>query len=163
MEVIKRIQVFMVVGFFCVSIDQATKLFASEYLPKNMMSSYFFDTFRIGYTENIGAFLGLGNGLSDELRFSVFVLGVGAFLFFGLLYLITSSRLNTMSLVALSMILSGGASNLYDRILNNGAVIDFLNIGLGSIRTGVFNIADIVIVVGVLMFILLGSNVEVGE
>ncbi len=68
-----------------------------------------------------------------------------------------------MSLVALSMILSGGASNLYDRILNNGAVIDFLNIGLGSIRTGVFNIADIVIVVGVLMFILLGSNVEAGE
>ena len=74
MELKKRIQVVTVVAFLCVSIDQITKLIAAEYLPRNMMRSYFFDTLRIGYTENIGAFLGLGNGLSDEIRFGIFVL-----------------------------------------------------------------------------------------
>ncbi|MFD1879315.1 signal peptidase II [Vibrio chagasii] len=61
------------------------------------------------------------------------------------------------------MILSGGASNLYDRVINNGAVVDFLNIGFGSFRTGIFNIADIAIVVGALLLLLLGSKPETGR
>ena len=163
MEVKKRIQVVTVVAFLCVSIDQITKLIAAEYLPRNMMRSYFFDTLRIGYTENIGAFLGLGNGLSDEIRFGIFVLSVSVFLCLGITYLMTSPRLSNNSLFAISMILSGGASNLYDRVINNGAVVDFLNIGFGSFRTGIFNIADIAIVVGALFLLLLGSKPETGR
>jgi len=75
-------------------------------------------------------------------------------------YLVTSSKLNLNSLVALSMIFSGGASNFYDRVVNNGAVVDFLNVGFGSIRTGVFNIADMVIMAGMLMFILSQNKAE---
>ena len=163
MELKKRIQVVTVAAFLCVCIDQITKLIAAEYLPRNMMRSYFFDTLRIGYTENIGAFLGLGNGLSDEIRFGIFVLGVSLFLCLGITYLMTSPRLSTNSLFAISMILSGGASNLYDRVINNGAVVDFLNIGFGSFRTGIFNIADIAIVVGALLLLLLGSKPETGR
>ncbi|MDX1252905.1 MAG: signal peptidase II [Gammaproteobacteria bacterium] len=48
-------------------------------------------------------------------------------------------------------ILTRGASNLYDRIINEGAVIDFLNIGVGVIRTGIFNVADMAIMLGGLL------------
>jgi signal peptidase II len=39
-------------------------------------------------------------------------------------------------------------------VFNHGAVIDFLNIGVGSLRTGVFNVADIAIMIGVFMIII---------
>lgn len=48
-------------------------------------------------------------------------------------------------------------------MINNGAVVDFLNIGFGSFRTGIFNIADIAIVVGALFLLLLGSKPETGR
>lgn len=47
-----------------------------------------------------------------------------------------------------------GISNFHDRVFNHGAVIDFLNIGVGSLRTGVFNVADIAIMIGVFMIII---------
>ena len=48
---------------------------------------------------------------------------------------------------------SGGVSNFIDRASNNGAVVDFLNIGIGPIRTGIFNIADVAIMFGFALFI----------
>jgi len=41
-------------------------------------------------------------------------------------------------------------------MLNNAAVIDFMSIGIGSLRTGIFNVADIAIVVGMGMLITIG-------
>jgi signal peptidase II len=50
----------------------------------------------------------------------------------------------------LVLFLAGGLSNLADR-LAIGSVIDFLNVGIGPIRTGVFNVADVAIMAGVAM------------
>ncbi len=150
----KRILTIILVSISCVGCDQTTKILATEYLPKNGMDAYFYDVLRIGYIENIGAFLGLGSGLSDEFRFGIFVVAVGCFLFGFLCYLILSSKQNFYSLVALSLVFAGGVSNFYDRVVNNGTVVDFINIGFGSIRTGVFNIADVAIFVGVFVFVL---------
>jgi signal peptidase II len=33
-------------------------------------------------------------------------------------------------------------------------VVDFLNVGIGSLRTGVFNVADMAIMAGVALFLL---------
>jgi len=41
-----------------------------------------------------------------------------------------------------------GVSNLIDRIMRDN-VIDFLNVGFGALRTGVFNIADVSALLGV--------------
>jgi len=46
------------------------------------------------------------------------------------------------------MFLAGGVSNLVDRIAM-GRVIDFLNIGVGPVRTGIFNVADVAIMAGI--------------
>jgi signal peptidase II len=44
--------------------------------------------------------------------------------------------------------LAGGIGNLLGRLSNNGLVTDFINIGIGQLRTGVFNVADMAITFG---------------
>jgi len=158
MTLYRRLTIIIFVSLLSIIIDQATKSIAAENLPQYSYAddsqSYWYDTVRIGYTENSGVFLGLGNNLSDELRFGLFVVLV-SFLLIGLLwYLIRNQELTPLSLVGLSLVFSGGVSNLYDRITNNGAVIDFVNMGIGSLRTGIFNIADVAIMLGLLLFVL---------
>lgn len=58
------------------------------------------------------------------------------------------------TVVAWSLVLSGGLGNLVDRIRNDGRVINFMNIGIGSLRTGIFNVADVCITVGVVVLVL---------
>ncbi|MBK8276302.1 MAG: signal peptidase II [Nitrospira sp.] len=57
------------------------------------------------------------------------------------------------TVVAWSLVLSGGLGNLVDRIINDGRVIDFMNIGIGSLRAGIFNVADVYITVGVVVLV----------
>jgi len=38
--------------------------------------------------------------------------------------------------------------NLIDRVWNNGLVTDFINVGIGPVRTGVFNVADLAVTFG---------------
>lgn len=64
--------------------------------------------------------------------------------------------LRPYDVMGISLIIAGGLGNLTDRALNNGAVIDFMNIGVGSLRTGIFNIADVAIMVGVGVLMFLG-------
>jgi signal peptidase II len=47
----------------------------------------------------------------------------------------------------LSLVCAGGIGNLIDRF-SWGYVRDFLNVGLGPIRTGIFNVADAAMMAG---------------
>ncbi len=51
------------------------------------------------------------------------------------------------------MFFAGGVSNWIDRLLG-GSVVDFLNVGIGWMRTGVFNVADVAIMLGIALFML---------
>jgi signal peptidase II len=51
------------------------------------------------------------------------------------------------------LVIGGGMSNFIDRLLYGGYVVDFLNVGIGSVRTGIFNVADVFIVTGVLLLV----------
>lgn len=143
----------LVICLISVGIDQGTKWYASEYLPKFEMTSYWSDLLRIGYIENTGAFLGLGSGMSDAAKFWIFVCAVGVVLCALLIYILRTKTQTAFGLTSLILIFSGGISNFYDRALNNGAVIDFLNVGIGSLRTGIFNVADMAIMLGVFLLL----------
>ena len=52
--------------------------------------------------------------------------------------------------------LAGGIGNLIDRIFFENGVIDFLNVGVGNWRTGIFNVADMAIMVGVFCMLFFG-------
>jgi signal peptidase II len=153
MSTLKRIQMILVICLISVGIDQSTKWYASEYLPRFEMSSYWGDVLRIGYAENTGAFLGLGSNMSDSAKFWIFVCAVGLILSALLIYILKTKTQTIYGLTSLTFIFSGGISNFYDRALNNGAVIDFLNVGIGSLRTGIFNVADMAIMLGVFLLL----------
>jgi signal peptidase II len=48
----------------------------------------------------------------------------------------------------MSFLTGGGLGNLIDRVFNAGAVTDFVVVGVGPLRTGVFNWADVLIMAG---------------
>jgi len=52
------------------------------------------------------------------------------------------------SMLGLTLFVAGGASNWMDRLVH-GSVVDFLNVGIGPLRTGIFNVADVAIMLGV--------------
>lgn len=155
MSINKRVFIVFIVAVIGILCDQGTKFLAVKYLQHHPMSSYLNDLLRIGYTENVGAFLGLGNSLPEQTRFYIFVVAVGGMLVGLLFYLLLNAKQTVFSLMAFSLVFVGGISNFYDRVMNNGAVVDFLNVGIGTLRTGVFNIADVLIMAGVFLLLFL--------
>jgi len=148
----KRLTMILLLLFVCVGCDQSTKYTARHFLEGQQTLSYMGDIFRLSYTENTGAFLSLGAGMPEKLRFAILVVLVSIFLIVFLIFIIRSKELNSLEILSSVLIIGGGLGNLIDRIINKGSVIDFMNIGLGPIRTGIFNVADLTIMAGVLMF-----------
>jgi signal peptidase II len=67
---------------------------------------------------------------------------------------VRDKTMNNLQNLACGLVLSGGFSNLYDRITNNGGVVDFMNMGIGGLRTGIFNVADMAIMAGVFLLLI---------
>lgn len=149
-----RLTILLPLMGIAILIDQLSKVWAVSYLKSGPRFSYLFDSIRILYAENYGAFLGLGNSLSPNLRFWIFTALVGIFLTALLIYVLIGKEIDRLSLISLTFVLAGGFSNFIDRAMNNGGVVDFLNMGIGSFRTGIFNIADVYIMIGAGLMIL---------
>jgi signal peptidase II len=137
----------------CVGCDQTTKSLAREHLQGRGIASFFDDTLRLQYAENPGAFLRLGESLPHHLRTAVFIGGTGAVLAAALMYALFSSTCGPIRIVALSLICGGGFGNLLDRVRYDGVVTDFINLGIGAIRTGIFNVADVALMVGITLLV----------
>jgi signal peptidase II len=138
----------------CVGCDQSTKAVARLHLAERPALSFAGGTLRLQYAENKGAFLSLGSSLPEGARLAIFIGGVAAVL--AALLLCAVGARNSTTVVALSLICAGGLSNLLDRIAYGGYVIDFINLGIGRLRTGVFNVADLAISIGILLLMLHG-------
>lgn len=148
MEISKKVAI--VIGFMATSIgiDQYTKQIAVQKLKATPVQTFWWDTFRLQYAENNGAFLSLGSGLSDTTRFWTFTVLVTGFLIGLGIYMFRKKDISKLELISYSLVLGGGIGNLIDRWTRNGWVIDFMNMGIGELRTGIFNVADAVIMAG---------------
>jgi len=63
----------------------------------------------------------------------------------------------------LTLILCGGIGNLIDRIFYQGMVIDMINFGIGNLRTGILNLADLAITFGgglMIYYVLFNDNLN---
>ena len=150
----------LIVIFICIVSDQITKKIASALIKSSPPISYWGDFFRFQYAENTGAMLGFGAELPDPWRFLLLTVGVGVLLIALLIFVFFSRKLTNAQMIALSLISGGGISNFIDRVLNNGSVVDFMNMGIGWLRTGIFNVADVQIMVGLGMILLFGEWTE---
>lgn len=139
-----------------VGLDQITKVVARSMLVPGELHSYLGGCFWIRLVRNHGAFLSLGSTLSEPVRQALLVVLVALFLIGALVWMFRSSKVTRSSLWTTAAIVAGGAGNLWDRIVDQGGVTDFLNVGIGGFRTGIFNVADMYIT-GVVVFLLVGS------
>ena len=123
---------------------------AKEYLRNKPDQTFLHDSFRLEYVENTGAAMSMGDNLSPQLSF--WFLGILPLtVLIGLLAYITvrSRDIRTPRLMALALIFSGGMGNILDRFLFDRHVTDFMSVGIQSLRSAVFNFADLWITIGV--------------
>ena len=135
-----------------IGCDRLTKHVAATTLAEAPSRSFLADTFRLEYVENTGAFLSLGADWPLAVRTAVFGVGNGLLLV-ALTVLAVRGRWPRRAVLGVALFVGGGASNLVDRI-TYGMVIDFMNVGIGSVRTGIFNVADMAIMLGVGILVL---------
>lgn len=137
----------------CIGCDQVSKSIAEKAMAGRPAISLLHDTVRLQHVKNQGAFLGLGAQLPDGARFWLLTILTGAVVV-GLLGLLWTRRLPRGRFLGLTLIAAGGVGNLIDRVLQDGLVTDFLNVGIGPVRTGIFNVADVAIMAGAFALIL---------
>jgi len=139
---ISKINYLILIIFFSV-LDQFSKIYIHYNFDKLLNKD--FVILRIDYVRNYGAAF---NILSGNILFLSFISIISAIILF---YLIFRRNNNSINKYGLTFILAGTIGNGIDRILN-GYVIDFIKIKF--IDFPVFNIADIVINLGVIILII---------
>jgi signal peptidase II len=141
----RRLALFLLV-VSTIGCDRVTKHMAATTLAGTASRSFMGDMVRLQYAENAGGFLSIGADLPPATRTAVFTIGSGVMLL-ALVGAAIRLRWRGWPLLALGLFVAGSTSNLVDRIVR-GSVIDFMNVGFGPIRTGIFNVADMAIMLG---------------
>ena len=158
MRQVTRISLVVTLLVACVGCDQVSKQIARDHLVSGSVASFLGDTLRLTYAENIGAFLGLGTSLPEQARVLLFQ-GVVGLLVLGLIWAAVFARgLGRWQIVAVALLAASGLGNLIDRLVQDGRVTDFLNVGVGGLRTGIFNVADVVGVIGAALLLFVKSG-----
>jgi signal peptidase II len=133
----------------CAGCDRVAKSFAQAHFDEQAVRSYLADTVRVQLRYNEGAFLSLGASLPKPWREALLRGGVACVLFALLVYAVFFAPPKPTLVAGASLVVAGGVGNLVDRFLYDGRVVDFVNVGIGALRTGVFNVADAAITAGV--------------
>ncbi|BAP45417.1 prolipoprotein signal peptidase [Pseudomonas sp. StFLB209] len=156
-SILKKPAFAIVAGILFVLFDQWVKLVALARLP--------YEHFRYGSDSlwldvalslNPGAFLSLGARLPPMLKQGIFIVGVGVVVAWALWWALSRWQAAPAKAAAVYLIALGGASNLFDRAWRNGHVVDYLVLNVGSLHTGVFNIADMAIMAGAFYLLFAG-------
>jgi signal peptidase II len=133
---------------FSIGTDQYSKYLAVKFLETYEETSLFNNFLKFSLIENHGGFLGIVNSLPEGVRFFLLNVCVSFLLFGCLVYLFLIRKKRSRSDIPLVFVIGGGISNLLDRLIQDGGVTDFLSVGFGEFRTGIFNLADVYILLG---------------
>lgn len=148
-----KLCLILVVLISTAGCDQITKRVAKAELISAPPVSLLGNVVRLEYSENPGAFLNLGENLPRPVL-PIIVSILFAMVTFALLRLIVRSQeVRPALMIGLSLLAGGSAGNLIDRVVNKGVVIDFVSFGIGPVRTGIFNLADLAVMAGALLIV----------
>jgi len=151
-----RVLLFVATASLCVGCDQVTKELAREALAGLGRVPLAYDLVHLELTRNTGGFLSLGAQLPGALRGVFFLLLAPLLLLAACLALFRAGSFGRVQILALGLFVGGGAANWLDRLFHDGAVTDFVSMGIGRLHTGVFNVADVAIMAGVGLFAFTG-------
>jgi signal peptidase II len=152
----RSLRALVIVLIVCATIgcDQASKGIARAHLAGRGTVHLVGNLLVLHYVENTGAFLSLGEALPRPLRLLSFV-AFPIIVIAGMIVYVARKRETAWAVIAgLAFIVGGGCGNLIDRLLRDGRVGDFINVGIGSLRTGIFNLADLFVLTGCLLLLL---------
>ena len=151
----KRENIFSLTIILLVFIfDRITKL---KILNNFSESSYYInDYINLELIWNTGIGFGLLSSSSILIYHSISII-IGIIIFAMLIVLIRSEQL--MEKTIFSIIIGGACGNIYDRLIYN-AVPDFIDVHYQNFHWFVFNIADIFISLGIILFLIKGLLVR---
>ena len=135
------------------ALDRITKLLAIKYLNGHKNISILNNFVIVGFTINSGAFLGFGKTWPEFIKYIVFIIIPILVCILLLLYCLFEEK-DKVRIILITTFAAGGLGNLFDRLLNHFRVVDFLNFGIGSIRTGILNIADLSITFAAILIVI---------
>ena len=153
----RRLWAFAFVLVACVGCDHAAKQMAQQWLGDGGGLSLLGGVVQLQLVANPGAFLSLGAGLPEAVRQFVLIGLVPLAVGFVSWLAWRSPGASRAHVVALGLVAGGGLANWLDRVVDDGAVTDFVSLGLGALRTGIFNLADLAIVAGLLLLLRTGT------
>jgi len=148
----RNIVLFVLGAAVIIALDQITKAAISSRFSLYESYEVISGILNLVYVINPGAAFGFMAGASAVFRY-IFFIGVTliaiALIIF---YLIKYKTGSVMIVTALTLIFAGAVGNLIDRI-RFGAVVDFLDVYLGTWHWPAFNVADSAISVGAVLMI----------
>jgi signal peptidase II len=155
---VKRIVFILLLVGLNVVADQVSKNIARNNLRYDERIEVVGDYFILLMVENEGAFLSLGDDLPDIMRKILLIILPSIILVFLMFSIMARADMQRGFIVGVCFIIGGGIGNMIDRIIH-GSVTDFLNVGIDTLRTGIFNFADMSISAGFII-ILVGYIAE---
>ncbi|MGA2143007.1 MAG: signal peptidase II, partial [Brevinematales bacterium] len=131
MKLIPRLMLLIGILASGTVLDQGTKMLAKQKLSGGQSYSYFFDSFRLQYSENRGAFLSMFDNIPDPMGSIVLAFVPSVILILLLIYMIASKKMTSVYFIALALIFTCGVNNVFGRIVNHRMVIDFMSFSVG--------------------------------
>jgi signal peptidase II len=139
---------YFLIFFVTFLLDRITKYFViKEFITSQIITEYF----NIFVTFNRGIAWGIGGDLHDTYTMMLYAF-IGCVLLYFIYYLKEVFH-NKILATACMFIVSGGISNFIDRIWY-GSVIDFVQLHYNDWYFPVFNVADVSITIGAIIFLL---------
>ena len=136
----RKLRVALPLALVVLLADCTTKELAVESLPESLPQEIAGDVLRFTLAYNNQAAMGIPIGTAS--RWPLVALGCGILSVF-LVMLWRSPAQARLQRVALGLLIGGAAGNIISRAFTPRGVVDFIDIGLGSWRFFIFNVADI--------------------
>ncbi len=142
-------RLFFGVAVSVVLADAFTKIMAVDRLmPSRLPRTVLGETLRLTLVFNPGAAFGLHLGPWSRWIFTA--LTIGALVLLWELYRTTRAG-DTVRTLALALVCGGALGNLIDRLKSGRGVVDFIDVGVGSMRWPTFNVADMAVSCGAVL------------
>lgn len=148
----KNLLIFFLGAAVIIVLDQITKSAIIARFILHESYPVIDGLFNLVYVMNPGAAFGFLADASETFRYIFFTGVTVAAVLLIVYYLIKSNPRNLMLVGSLTLIFGGAVGNLIDR-LRFGAVVDFLDVYIGSAHWPAFNVADSAITVGAILMI----------
>ncbi|MEN6469803.1 MAG: signal peptidase II [Smithella sp.] len=148
----KNLLIFFLGAAVIIVLDQITKSAITARFTLHESYPVMDGLFNLVYVMNPGAAFGFMADASETFRYVFFTGVTVAAVLLIVYYLIKSNPRNLMLVGSLTLIFGGAVGNLIDR-LRFGAVVDFLDVYIGSAHWPAFNVADSAITVGAILMI----------